>query len=94
MIKLSVLYPAGDGATFDVKYYAETHMAEIVARDMAPVRTEVDAQLDGPYIAMGHLYFESMDDLQAAIANSDAATADIPNFTNVEPVTQTSRVVG
>ena len=92
MIKLSVMYPAGDDATFDVEYYAETHMG-IVERDMSPVRTEVDDQLDGPYIAMGHLYFESMEDLQAALGNGEAAMADIPNFTNVEPVMQTSRVV-
>ena len=26
MIKVSVLYPDGDGATFDYDYYVQTHM--------------------------------------------------------------------
>jgi uncharacterized protein (TIGR02118 family) len=92
MIKVSVLYPNGDEATFDMDYYRDTHMA-IVERTMRPSRIEIDHGDDGPYMAIGHLYFDSPDHHTEALGNMAEAGADIPNFTNVAPVVQTSRVV-
>ncbi len=93
MIKVTVMYPAGEGKTFDMEYYANDHM-DIVRRDMGPSRLEIDKQVDGPYLAMVHLYFDSMEAMQAGMGNAADALADIPNFTNAEPVVQTSEVVG
>jgi len=92
MIKVSVLYPTGDDATFDIDYYKTTHMA-IVERTMKPSRIEVDQGNDGPYIAAGHLYFESSEALQAAMAQGGEAMADVPNFTNTTAAMQVSTVV-
>jgi len=92
MIKVSVMYPAGDGITFDVDYYASQHM-EIVNRTMKPSSTSIDKAVDGPYIAVGNLFFDSMEALQAGMADPSEAMGDIPNFTNSTPVMQISEVV-
>ena len=94
MIRMSVLYPKGEGVTFDVDYYRTAHMA-IVHRTMGGVvRSEVDQPIDGPYAGVGHLYFESMESLQATMGNgSTEALDDIPNFTNSQPVIQISQVL-
>ena len=92
MIKVSVMYPKSDGATFDMDYYRSTHM-EIVDRTMKPTRWEIDAGMDGPYIAVGHLYFESPDALAAAMGEGGEAMADVPNFTNTSAAMQVSQVV-
>ncbi len=93
MIKVSVVYPNGEGRTFDMEYYAKNHM-DIVNRDMSPSRIEIDKLVDGPYLAVGHLYFDSMEAMKAGMGNAAEALADIANFTNCEPVVQTSEVVG
>ena len=54
MIRVSVMYPKGDGKTFDIDYYKDQHMA-IVHENMGASRTEVDNCVDGPYMAIGHL---------------------------------------
>ncbi len=92
MIKVSVMYPDGEGKTFDMDYYMSTHM-EIVNRVMQPIRGEVDRQINGPYLAVGHFYYESMDAMKAGMGNAGEALADLPNFTNCEPVVQTSEIV-
>ena len=58
MIRVSVMYPKSEGATFDMDYYKTTHM-DIVDRTMKPAKWEIDSGMDGPYIAIGHLFFES-----------------------------------
>lgn len=93
MIRVSVMYPNGDDATFDFDYYVETHMKEIVTRDMGIDRFEVDKPIDGPYVAVGHLYYGSLEAMQAGVGNSAAATADVPNFTNATPVMQVAEVL-
>ena len=46
-----------------------------------------------PYVALGHLFFESVDAFQAAFAeHSGAILADIPNYTNTQPTIQISQV--
>jgi uncharacterized protein (TIGR02118 family) len=45
------------------------------------------------YAAMGHLYFNSINEFQAAFApHADAIMADIPNSTNVRAVLRISDV--
>jgi uncharacterized protein (TIGR02118 family) len=92
MIKVSVLYPKGDGVTFDMDYYKSTHM-EIVNRTMKPSKVEIDSGIDGPYLAIGHLYFESQEAMGAGLADASEATADVANFTNAQPGFQISQTV-
>jgi len=42
---------------------------------------------------MGHLYFDSVEDFQNSFGpNAEEIMADIPNYTNIEPVIQISQV--
>lgn len=92
MIKVSVMYPAGDDVTFDIDYYRTTHF-EIVDRTMKPTKWEIDSGVDGPYVACGHLYFDDMEAMQAAMGNAGESQADIPNFTNAEAAVQIANVI-
>ncbi len=101
MIKVSVLYPAGDGAKFDMDYYCKSHMPMVQQKLGAACKsTAVEQGLAGgapgtppAYVAMGHLYFDSVAEFQAAFAPHTASImADIPNYTNVQPVIQVSEV--
>ncbi len=92
MIKVSVMYPKSEGSTFDMDYYKTKHM-EIVDATMKPSRWEIDGGVDGPYAAIGHLYFDSMDAMGAAMGNAGDAMADVANFTNIESAIQVSEIV-
>ena len=92
MIRVSVMYPKSEGATFDMDYYKTAHM-EIVDRTMKPTKWEIDSGTDGPGIAMGHLFFESAEALGAVFGEAAESQADIANFTNAAPEIQISEVV-
>ena len=103
MIRMSVLYPAGEGKKFDLDYYAKKHMPLVRERwgGMGLVRYEVDKGLGGgapgspaPFVAAGHVYFNSLGELQkAAAAHGKELFADVPNFTNITPQVQISEIV-
>ena len=45
------------------------------------------------YIAMGHLYFDSVEEFQTAFgANAGDIMADVPNYTDIQPTLQISEV--
>ncbi|QNA88973.1 EthD family reductase [Massilia sp. Dwa41.01b] len=102
MIKVSVMYPNGPDARFDDTYYRDRHMPMVkeLMGDSCKFYT-VDRALPGgapgantPYIAMGHLYCDSLDAFQAGFGpHSKAIMADIPNYTNQTPVMQISEVM-
>jgi uncharacterized protein (TIGR02118 family) len=101
MIKVSVLYPAGENTKFDMDYYCKSHMPMVQEKLGAACKTmAVEQGLGGAapgapptYAAMGHLYFDSVAEFQAAFAPHAAAImADIANYTNVQPVIQVSEV--
>jgi uncharacterized protein (TIGR02118 family) len=49
---------------------------------------------NAPYIAMGHLFCDSVDAFQAGFGpHSTEIMADIPNYTNQTPLIQMSEVV-
>jgi uncharacterized protein (TIGR02118 family) len=46
-----------------------------------------------PYLAMCHLYFESIEAFQTAFGlYAQAIMADMPNYTNIQPTIQISEV--
>jgi uncharacterized protein (TIGR02118 family) len=101
MIKVSVLYPAGESAKFDMDYYCKSHMPMVQEKlGAACKKTAVELGLGGgapgappTYAAMGHLFFDSVAEFQTAFAPHAAAImADIPNYTNIQPVIQVSEV--
>ena len=102
MIKLSVMYPQTPDAWFDHDYYRDKHMPLVQQRlGAACKRYTIDKGLSGAtpgappaYVGLAHLYFESVDALQAALApHAKELMADVPNYTNLTPVMQVSEVV-
>jgi uncharacterized protein (TIGR02118 family) len=101
MIKVTVMYPNTSGVHFDMAYYLDRHMPMLRTLMGGVVKgINVEQGLAGgqpgapaPYIALGHLLFESVDAFQAAFAQHSAAiVADIPNYTNSQPTIQISQV--
>ena len=94
MIRLSVFYPAAEGATFDHDYYREKHIPLCVS-SWGLDGAEIDKGIDGPYVAAVHFRFASQEALQAALGSeaTGAVMADVPNYTTITPVLQTSEIV-
>jgi uncharacterized protein (TIGR02118 family) len=102
MIKVSVMYPNGPDARFDDAYYRDQHMPMVkkLMGDHCKYYTVDKAIANGspatnsPYIAMGHLFCDSVDAFQAGFGpHSKEIMADIPNYTNQTPLIQMSEVV-
>jgi uncharacterized protein (TIGR02118 family) len=94
MIRLSVLYPKTEGASFDHEYYANSHVPLAVST-WGLDGAEIDKGIDGPYEAAVHFTFESMDAMGAALASEGTAAvqADLPNYTTIVPAMQISEIV-
>ena len=97
MLLISVMYPAGEGATFDHDYYLRKHIPLVRERwsgmglQEARVFRGTGAADGGsaPYQVLALLTFSSLQDFQnAAQKHGPEIFADIPNFTNVQPVVQ------
>src|SRR5215467_9881686 len=102
MVRLSVMYPATPGSTFDWEYYLGPHLelARRLLTSRGLVRTEIDKGIAGippagaPYHAIGHLFFRTMADLEAALeATAAEFVADERNYTSGPSVVQISEVV-
>lgn len=102
MVRMSVYYPSQPGATFDHDYYAGAHRRLVEERlgTLGLRRIEIERGVAGyggapaPYVAVGHLLFDSMETLGAAWAGGgDDVVADVPRFTSVQPVVQISEIV-
>jgi uncharacterized protein (TIGR02118 family) len=95
------MYPNTSGVRFDMAYYLDRHMPMLRTLMGGVLKgINVEQGLAGgqpgapaPYVALGHLLFESVDTFQAAFAQHSAAIlADIPNYTSAQPTIQISQV--
>ncbi len=102
MIRVSVLYLRNEGKTFDIDYYAKKHMALVHEKmdGLGLKSVEVDRGLTGlshsesPFFAIGYLIFESLEAFTAAFEEAGhALLADMPNYTNVDPIVQISEIM-
>ena len=104
MIRVTVLFPKTSDSHFDMDYYLSKHVPMTTTKLQSlgiPVEAEVDEGLGTippggtvPYAAVGYLLFEKMEDLQNGLATHGAEImADIPNFTNVQPLIQVGNIV-
>ena len=101
MIKVSVLYANNEGSRFDMGYYCNSHIPMVqqklgsVCKGVA-VEHGVSGATSGSrpaFIAMGHLYFDSVAEFQTAFGpHASAIMADIPNYTDIQPTIQISEV--
>jgi uncharacterized protein (TIGR02118 family) len=101
MIKFSIFYPNEEGKKFDMDYYINSHIPMVQEKLGEAVKGgAVDQGLAGAepgspatYIAMGHLLFDSVEELQSAFGpHMEAIMADIPNYTDIQPSIQISEV--
>jgi uncharacterized protein (TIGR02118 family) len=101
MIRVTVAYPNGKGASFDHAYYKNTHLPLVRKLLGAAVKgAEINKPIltpgaDSPaWLGVGSLLFESTDAFQAAFgAHAEAILGDLPNFTNIQPTVVVSEVV-
>lgn len=102
MIKVTILYPNGDGKKFDMDYYSSTHMPLVASLLGDSLRFfEIDKGISGrtpadpmPYLAIGYLYFDRLSAYQNSFKpNAEKIVKDIPNYTNIQPVVQISEVL-
>jgi len=101
MIKVTVLYPNAPDAKFDMKYYVTHHMP-MVRDKCGPACLGIAAEggvaggdpgSKAPYIALGHLTFDSVEAFQKSFGPHAAEImADIPNYTNTRPTIQISEI--
>jgi uncharacterized protein (TIGR02118 family) len=102
MIKVSVMYPYTEGKSFDFDYYCNHHfsMARRLFGDGFK-GAAVEKGLSGPepgsrptYVALGHIYFESVESFQACFGPHAAEmTGDLSNYTEIQPIMQVSEVM-
>ena len=95
MIRLSVFYPATEGAAFDHDYYRDKHVP-LACRTWGLDGAEIDKGIDGPYVAAVHFTFDSLEAMGAAmgVEGTGDVLADVANYTTIAPVLQTSEIVG
>jgi uncharacterized protein (TIGR02118 family) len=101
MIKVTVLYPNAPEVRFDMTYYVTHHLPMVRDRcgpDCLSISAESglaggEAGAPAPYIAVGHLTFDSVAAFQKAFGpNAPEILADIPNYTNASPIIQISEI--
>ena len=94
MIKVSVVYPNGTGATFNHGYYSANHLPMVRKLLGDAVKgAEIDRAVAGgqpgeqpSFMAAGHLYFDSVAAFEAAFGpHTGQIMADVPNYTNIQP---------
>ena len=102
MTRVTVLYPAGEGRTFDMDYYLKTHIPLFQQRLGAAMKSvSVERGLSGgmpgspaPFVAIVQGTFESPEAFATAFAPHAAEIqGDIPNYTNIQPIVQISEVI-
>lgn len=101
LFKVAILYPNGDGKTFDMDYYERKHMPMVAGFLGENLQFyEIDKGIAGrtpadkiPYLAIGYFYVKDVAEYNKAIGeNRDAVINDFKNYTNIQPIIQISEV--
>jgi len=101
LFKVAILYPNGEGKTFDMDYYERKHMPMVAGYLGKNLKFyEIDKGIAGrtptdkvPYLAVGYFYVKDVADYNKAIGqNREAIISDFKNYTNIQPIIQISEV--
>ena len=101
MVKVSVMYPNGEGHTFDMTYYCQKHEPMVLETLGTAVKGHgLEEGIGGaepgspaPYLAVSYLIFDSVAAFQGAFGPHAAAIlADVPNYTNTQPTVLVSGI--
>jgi len=102
MIKVTILYPNGDGKKFDMDYYSSKHMPMIATLLSDSLKGySIDKGIAGrtpsdpiPYLAIGYLYFDKLSAFQNSFKpHAEKIRGDVSNYTNIQPIIQISEVL-
>lgn len=102
MIKVTILYPNGEGKKFDMDYYSSKHMPMVASLLGDSLKLfGIDKGIGGrtstdtiPYLAIGYLYFDRLSAFQKSFGpHAEKIRGDIPNYTDIQPVVQISEVL-
>ncbi len=102
MITLIIMYPDAEGAHFDMDYYIDKHIVMVKERCGDALKyCSVERGLGGaapgspaPYRVISRICVDSMEDFEKYVAPHDPEfSADVPNFTNIQPIIQIDEVV-
>jgi len=90
---VSVTYPSKPDARFDFDYYMKKHipMVEGIVGKKIEVRRGISSATGSPaaFVCMAAIPIDSMAAFQLILAQHGAEIlADIPNYTNIEPLIQ------
>jgi uncharacterized protein (TIGR02118 family) len=101
MIKTSVFYPYDKEKTFDKEYFMKTHIPfveKVWGASLRKIEIDIGVSGQGPaipplYVAIVHLYFDSIQSIQAAIGpQHQELMQQTSNFTDIKPIMQLSMV--
>ena len=101
LFKVTILYPNGEGKTFDMEYYENKHMPMVAGFLGKNLKFyEIDKGIAGrtpndkvPYLAVGYFYVKDVAEYNKAIGpNREAIISDFKNYTNIQPIIQISEV--
>ena len=101
MFKVVILYPNGEGKTFNMDYYETKHMPMVAGFLGGNLKYyEIDKGISGkmpndivPYLAIGCFYIKDVAEYNKAIGqNRDAIINDFKNYTNILPIIQINEV--
>lgn len=90
-LSLNAIYPAHDGARFDMEYYRTRHiplaMSVMKADSVMLIEGVARGDAPAPYAMIAHFQFASQEALDAALAQPGMADvrADVANFTDIRP---------
>ena len=103
MVRLSIMYPAASGSSFDWNYYLGPHraLAQKLLSLRGLLRMEIDRGICGfppgtpaHFHAIGHLFFSTIDEVERALASTAAEfLADQRRYFSGESIVQVSEVV-
>lgn len=101
IFKITILYPNGEGKTFDMNYYETKHMPMVAAYlEKNLLYYEIENGISGrtpndkaPYLAVGSFYVKDIAEYNRAISqHRDNIISDFKNYTNIQPIIQISEL--
>jgi len=103
VIKVTIMYPNQSGKKFDYDYYLGKHIpwtAEVISSHAEFRSISVERGVSGAapgsepaYVAACHMTFATKEGfLESFMPHFAELQADIPNYTDIEPVTQFSDI--
>ena len=102
MIRVVILYPKTAESRFDMAYFLSRHIPLIreVFKDLSLTHIEVDQGIANvfpdqpvPFESICYFTFANDQDFQTGMAaRGSEIVADLPNYTNVQPIIQIDRI--